>query len=268
MKNRKNLIRDIINQVLILAGLGAALLWLFKERAALQNLGRLSFLRWLLPCAFILYLLSFIGTVRGLSSDYLFQRYDPTDPKSLKLLGAEKRYRSFSPARYQAQGDVVLEHLVHTLQKQGFRQVSRQNFGLVLERGQGRQMERFMAIYKPMLNVIISERHIKEAGEYILNNQRPCRYNTLVLISNMEADSEVLSAAVAVVNFSSKLSQNTLFVPYVLDLVHGRLFYPQDMSGQKLSARRYGEQQRELMLKVTLQAAEKNAASHLPRQRA
>lgn len=259
MKEKRTRIREFINQILILLALGIAVGWLLINRAGLANLGRLSFLRhfvWILP---LLYLLLLVESIRGFSANYLFKRYDPADTASLADLKAIKRYQIFSPRNYPLEGDAAVHNLLAGLFKTGYREVSRESFGVVLERGSGKEASRLAVIYKPMLNFLIAERHINEASEYVLQAKRRIPHNAIVLVSDMDSDEEMLSSGVAVVNFASKLQKDLILMPYLLDVKHGRLFYPQDSSGLSLSDRSYYSQQREDMSKAVLQNKRKAA---------
>ncbi|MDO5016267.1 MAG: hypothetical protein Q4E09_04605 [Eubacteriales bacterium] len=255
MKEKRTLIREFINQILILLALGIAVVWLLANRAALGNLGRLSFLRhfvWILP---LLYILLLLESIRGFSANYLFKRYDPADTASLADLKAIRRYQFFSPREYPLEGDAAVHGLLAGLFRSGYREVSRESFGVVLERGNGKEASRIAVIYKPMLNFLIAERHINEASEYVLQAQRRIPHNAIVLVSDMDSDEEMLSSGVAVVNFASKLQKGLILMPYLLDVKHGRLFYPQDSSGLSLGDRSYYSQQREDMSKAVLRAS-------------
>lgn len=248
MKDKRKIISDIIQQGLILFVLGLALLFLFKERAALDNLGPFSFMKIVLWLAILLFVLVFIETIRNLSSSYLFRRFDPADPASLEELAKIKRYRLFRPVKIDKAGETAVLRYLHALQAKGFKEVARQSFGIILEKGKGKNTERFIIIYKPMLNVIIADRHLKEASEYILRARNKLRRNAILFVSDMESDTEMLSSAVCAVNFVPKLSPGLVFMPYVLDLRHGRLFYPQDSSGQSImDLLYYREQKREII---------------------
>ncbi len=242
MKDKRKIISDIIQQGLILFALGLALLFLFKERAALDNLGPFSFMKIVLWLAILLFLLVFIETIRNLSSSYLFRRFDPADPASLEELAKIKRYRTFRPVKIDKAGETAVLRYLHAVQAKGFKEVARQSFGIVLEKG--KSAERFIIIYKPMLNVIIADRHLKEASEYILRTRNTPRRNAILFVSDMESDTEMLSSAVCAVNFVPKLSPGLILMPYVLDLRHGRLFYPQDRSGQSIMDLLYFREQR------------------------
>lgn len=268
MRDKRTIAKELINQILILFSLGLAVLWLILNRSALGNLGGLSFLRylvWILP---ILYGWILLESIRAFSANYLFKRYDPADPASLAELRKVKRYRAFSPKQYPLEGDTVLIKLIAGLKGQGFQEVTRQPFGLVLEKGRGKAAERVALIYKPMLNVLISSRHLKEASDFILKAPRRVPRNALILLTDMDSDSEILSSAVSVVNHSTKLQPGLIFVPYVLDLKHGRLFYPQDNSGQSLSDRQYFKDQQKLIIDASLAkpAQARPGAGKPPRQ--
>lgn len=251
MKKKRSIIYDIFNQIAVLALLGLTLLFLWTRRANLENLGPLSLLRYVLYLAMLLYLFLVVDAVRSLSSAYLFKRYDPADPESLKELAKLGRYKAFPP-NGRLEGVQVLLSLLHDLKLAGFREVSRQSFGIVMEKKGGANPGRFMVIYKPMLNVLIADRHLKEATAYILQAKSSLRRNAILLISDMESDSEMLSSAVSAVNFIPKISSRSILVPYVLDLRHGRLFYPQDKSEQSLGDRHYYRQQRQRILQHSL----------------
>lgn len=251
MKKKRSLISEIFNQVAVLLVLAAALIYLWGQRAALQRLGPLSFLRYGLYLALVLYLLLAIDAIRSLSSAYLFKRYDPADPESLKDLAKLTRYQAFPP-NGNLEGVKVLVSLLHDLKAAGFREVSRQSFGIVMENTGVGQQERFILIYKPMLNVLIADRHLKEAAAYVLQAKTRIRRNAILLISDMESDTEMLSSAVSAVNYLPKLSSRCVLVPYILDIRHGRLFYPQDKSEQNLQDRHYYRQQRQRILQHSL----------------
>lgn len=251
MKKKRSLISEVFNQVAVLLVLGLALIYLWRQRAALGQLGPLSFLRYGLWLALVLYLCLLIETLRSLSSSYLFKRYDPADPESLKDLAKLTRYQAFPPAG-NVEGVKVLVSLLQYLKRSGFREVSRQSFGIVMENTGAGKEERFILIYKPMLNVLIADRHLKEAAAYVLQSKTRIRRNAILLISDMESDTEMLSSAVSAVNYLPKLSNHCVLMPYVLDICHGRLFYPQDQSEQSLLDRYYYRQQRQLILQHSM----------------
>lgn len=251
MKKKRSLISEIFNQVAVLLVLALALIYLWRQRAALQHLGPLSFLRYGLYLALVLYLLLAIDALRSLSSAYLFKRYDPADPESLKDLAKLTRYQAFPP-NGNLEGVKVLVSLLHDLKAAGYREVTRQSFGIVMENTGAGQQERFILIYKPMLNVLIADRHLKEAAAYVLQSKNRIRRNAILLISDMESDTEMLSSAVSAVNYLPKLSSRCVLVPYILDIRHGRLFYPQDKSEQNLQDRHYYRQQRQRILQHSL----------------
>lgn len=260
--NRRGYISTVLNRLAILAFLGGGIVLLLRHQQGLSNLGPLAALRLLIPVVLALYALLLLDSLRILTSNYMFKRYDPADPESVRDLGRNPRYRVFSPQRLQEDGDALLLRFLQALHGRGYREASRQNFGIVLERPAsgivqsllGRR-ERFILIYKPMINVLIAEQHIRDASEYILRAGGKVRRNSLLFLSDMESDAEMLSAAVSVVNAVNQLDQGSILVCHLLDLRHGRLFYPQDNSSQTFADRSYYRGERNFFESVVKAAA-------------
>lgn len=229
---------DLIMQGVILALLGIAVFFMIAKREYLSNLGPLAEIRHIVWPILLLYIYIVIDTVRSLSSSYLFKPYDPTDEDSLKALAEVKQYRLFRAAA-SYNGEALSLHLARCFMREGFREKLRLSFGTIMEKGSAKPSERVIIIYKPMLNVIIADRHLKEASDFLVKQGRGLRRNSMIIVSDMESENEMLSCAVSVVNFLPKLSEHSFLMPFILDLRHGRLFFPQDRSEQSFSDRHY-----------------------------
>lgn len=238
---------DLIKQCVILAILGLGVLFMLKKREYLGNLGPMAAIKYVVWPILILYIYIFIDTVRNMSSSYLFKPYDPTDEDSLKALAAVRQYRLFKGSG-SYNGEALSLLLARSFMQEGFRERGRLSFGSVMEKGKGKSSERVIIIFKPMLNVIISDRHLKEASDFLLKEGRGVRRNSMIIVSDMESENEMLSSAVSVVNFLPKLSERSFLMPFILDLRHGRLFFPQDRSEQSLSDRHYFSQVKKFIL--------------------
>lgn len=236
--NKGTFWKDLLTQLVVLGIFGAGLIWIIRNRFYLRNLGPFSWLRFLLPVTIALYLWLFSIAVRSLMANYFLKRYDPGDPESVRELGTIPKYQIKGKWPRPEESTVWVRRMLRYCHKNNAREVSRRSFGVVHERPattpfqslRGRT-ERLILLYRPILNVLIEDRLLSEASTYILNNKKNAvRRNCILLISDMDNDTEMLSSAAGVVNYLVKLDQGSILYPFLLDLHHGRLFYPQDHS--------------------------------------
>lgn len=255
-KNKKSAFSELLTQIIVMGILGVASLWILKNRAPLADLGPLSFLK-LIPWLILgLYLWLLTIVIRSLSSSYFLKRYDPADARSLQELSRVRRYHIEGSA-FQGDPSLVIRRLIRELKRTKGVEKARYEFGAVYERpattplqsvmGRG---ERWIFNYNPMLNVLIADRYMSDSSRFILrrNHDYFARRNVLLLISDMENDVEILSAGSGVVNFLPAISGKVILMPYLLDLRHGRLFYPSDLSSLSLPDQLYFKQQKKLIL--------------------
>lgn len=236
--NKGTFWKDLLTQVIVLGVFGFGLVWIIRNRGFLTNLGHFSWLRFLLPVTIVLYIWLFSIAVRSLMANYFLKRYDPGDPESVRELGTIKKYRIKGRWPRPEESIVWVRRMLNLFQKNNAREVSRRTFGIVHERpattpfqGMLGRTERLILLYRPILNVLIEDRLLSEASTYILKNKKhDVRRNCILLISDMDNDTEMLSSAAGVVNYLVKLDQGNILYPFLLDLHHGRLFYPQDHS--------------------------------------
>ena len=76
-ENKRQAIRSILSQILVLGFLGALLIFIFLRRQLFLRLGPLSFLRLLLPLAFVLYIWLLVLGAKSIFGKYFLKRYDP-----------------------------------------------------------------------------------------------------------------------------------------------------------------------------------------------
>lgn len=258
-ENKRGLISEVLTQLIVLLFLGAGLVWIIRHSAVLGELGPLSFLRHLVPIACVIYVILLVTSIRSLFSDYFLKRYDPADPESVRELAMIRRYRlGGNTARLKREPAELIKRLEAGLRRDKAREVSRRSFGIVFERPattpfqslRGRY-ERIILLYRPILNVLIADRLLSEAAEYIYSKNKPnVRRNCILLMSDMENDTEMLSSAAGIVNYLSRVDNGKLLYPFLLDLNHDRLFYPQDHSMLSLADRYYFYNQRNTFLEI------------------
>ena len=269
-ENKRQAIRSILSQIFVLGFSGALLIFIFLKRQLFLRLGPLSFLRLLLPLAFALYIWLLILGAKSIFGKYFLKRYDPGDAESVRELGKISRYRlQGNHNGIVAEPSALLKRFEKQLLATGAREVPRRSFGIVYERPassgissmRGR-VERVILLYRPILNVLIEDRLISEAADYIQDRKNVAvRRNLILLMSDMENDVEMLSSAAGVVNTLSRLDSKTLLVPFLLDIYHGRLFYPQDLSMLSLSDRSYYRSTQRKIAEIYSRSSRKSLSS-------
>lgn len=276
--NKGTFWKDLLTQLIVLGVFAVGMIWIIRNRAYLNNLGPFSWLRFLLPLTLVLYLWLFSIVLRSLMANYFLKRYDPGDPESVRELAGIGKYQIRGKWPRAEEASVWVRRMLHLFHKDNAREVSRRSFGIVYERPattpfqslRGRA-ERLILLYRPILNVLIEDRLFGEASTYILNNKRnSVRRNCILLISDMDNDTEMLSSAAGVVNYLVKLDQGSILYPFLLDLHHGRLFYPQDHSMMTWADNLYFNRMKSDILHIMENARpalpERNKAPVRPRQ--
>lgn len=229
---------ELFTQLVVLAIFGVSLFWVFRNRALFMRLGPFSVLRYLLPLSFGVYLILIIVVARNIFSDYFLTRYDPADTDSVNALGKIQRYKIKGGFPLMEESNQILRRYLNAFAKKKAKEVARGSFGVVFERPATTPFqallghkERLILLYRPILNVLIADRLLSEASEYILRTRKPdVRRNVILMISDMNNDTEMLSTACGVVNYLVRVDNGKLLYPFLLDLHHGRIFYPQDKS--------------------------------------
>ena len=89
------------------------------------------------------------------------------------------------------------------------------------------------------MNVLVVDQLLRDSIKYVRQRtDAPSPRNLLILIMNRDDKIEAASAAAGVVNFLGKFEGGTLGV-MLLDIRHGRLYYPIDRSLQPRGHRRF-----------------------------
>lgn len=231
--------KKVFSQTFVFILLGYALFWLSGK---IQLISDFSYINWLKLAYFFclaIYILLFASTVRSLITNNVIQTYDPTSANSLKKLRKQKKYQLNGQLIRQSdnQADLVQE-VAQYLQTAGYRQTSAPQLGIVFEKETGflnwklqRKSHRVFLLYRPLLNILIVDNILAESARYIdLHNQeKPVSQNSLILITDMKNEEEVLSAGTGIVNFISGKSTAYLY-PIFVDIMHQHIFFPQDIS--------------------------------------
>ncbi|MDO5734052.1 MAG: hypothetical protein Q4P08_02825 [Eubacteriales bacterium] len=238
MRRKLRVFREQFFKIAAFVILGAVLFWVYKRRVVAAEYIPAEYVRVALIIALLLYLIYGISLLQGLGHSGWLRRFDPGDPDSLNELAEMKRYKL--PAKYAAlvhdEGDELLENIHLYLRSRGFSEQIRRSFGLVYERKLfgvdshlRERWQRVIVLYRPLLNVIVVDQMLKEAIDYIDRSSPYANMNQYILLTDMENDQEVLSAAAGVVNFLGKLNKSYLS-PILIDQNEGRLFFPSDRS--------------------------------------
>lgn len=234
----KGWFRDLFSHFVILALIGAGLLWLRKKIGQAPDFEALKYLDTALTVAFVLYGLMLLVFLFQLFSSIKLERFSPGNPKSIKRLDRIRRFRFRKKYRrlqdsWPGYRNEIRDHFVNKKWiKTGF-----QPFDAVLVRkrmipsfGRTRLVDRLFFFYHPMLNVIIVDQILKESERKIeeLYGPYPAPRNRLIFLTDMKNRDEVTSAAAGVVNYLGTTGCQASLYPVLLDLDAGRFFYPLD----------------------------------------
>lgn len=231
--------KKIFSQIFIFAVLGLALYWLAGK---LELLARLSYIKWLRLAYFFclaIYLMLLISTTRSLITSNILEAYDPANANSLKKLRRQKKYHLSGQLIRNLDNQVdLVQEVARYLQAAGYRQTSTPQLGIVFERETSffnwkfqRKSHRVFLLYRPLLNFLIVDNILAECAKYIdhYSQQRQFSQNSLILLTDMKNEEEVLSAGTGIVNFISGKSTAYLY-PVFVDIMHQHIFFPQDIS--------------------------------------
>ncbi|MDO5738145.1 MAG: hypothetical protein Q4P65_02710 [Eubacteriales bacterium] len=232
------IIRENIYKLVAVPFFILALIWIKRHLYEATYLLPEAYLRLAYIVLVLLFFFYLLVLVRSIFYRAWLRRFDPADPESLDGLASYRRYQlpdSLADALRQNSED-FLDRLNLYLRKRGFQSNVRRTFGQIYERkllGLDLRLkprhQRVMVLYRPLLNVIVVDQMLKEASEYIESNQSYAKMNQYIMLTDMQNDQEVLSAAAGIVNFLGKLKYSYLS-PTLIDIREGRIFFPLDRS--------------------------------------
>ncbi len=238
MRRKLRIIKENILKVLVLPIFVLAIVWIRRHLAAPAEYIPQKYVKLAFLALLILFVIYLFYLFQSLVHSAWLRRFDPGDPESLSGLAKLRRYKlpeSLAAALRNNQ-DEVLEKINIYLHSRGFNDNLRRSFGQIYERkliGFDRRMrsrwQRIAVLYRPILNVIVVDQMLKEAIDYIERSSPHAKMNQYILVTDMGNNQEVLSAAAGVVNFLGSLQQSYLS-PVLIDLHHGRIFFPLDRS--------------------------------------
>lgn len=239
--------RDVIIPLLFLGGFGYGLYFVWQKISEQPDLADNRFLNYLLLACLIIYILLALVTLRHAAASYSLERFNPGNPQSIYRLmkmrrfglsrGIASRMRSWA-----APADEIGQWLI----SKGYGPAARTPHGRVFEKnklinipGQTRHCDRIFLLEHDLLNVLVVDQLLRDSIKYVRQRtDAPSPRNLLILIMNRDDKIEAASAAAGVVNFLGKFEGGTLGV-MLLDIRHGRLYYPIDRSLQPRGHRRF-----------------------------
>lgn len=232
-------LREIISQVFVLLIIGFALIWIGKNLSKLEILLYAKWIKIIFYFCVFLYIILFQSIIRSLIGSTVMHSYNATDSESLKRLKNKKKYQLTNSLKpYAADKHKFFQMLNKQMENQNFKLVTKNNLGLIFEKKTPfltinfKQKEhRVFLLYRSLFNVLIVDNILNEAKNFIhyYRLAKPVSQNKLIIISDMENEEEILSAGTGIVNFMSSKRSGYLY-PIFIDLCHGHIFYPQDIS--------------------------------------
>lgn len=239
--------RDVIIPLLFLGGFGYGLYFVWQKLSEQPDLSNNSFLKYLLLACLIIYILLAFVTLRHAAASYSLERFNPGNPQSLNRLMKMRRFglsRSIT-ARMRSWAAPV-DELTQWLTSKDYKPAARTPHGRVFEKsrlislpGQPRHCDRIFLLEHDLLNVLVVDQLLRDSIKYVRQRtDAPSPRNLLILVMNRDDKIEAASAAAGVVNFLGKFDGGTLGV-MLLDIRHGRLYYPIDRSLQPRGHRRF-----------------------------
>lgn len=238
MKQKYWKIQKILSQVFILIIIGLTLNWIGKNLEKFDLLVDLKWIRLLYGFCLILFVILCISTLSSLVLDKFSRPYNPADQQSLARLNSRKKYQLDAQLvkQIKAEGNFV-QHITQWLKNEGYQPIKKDKIGIIFEKKTRfynyklqRKYHRTFLLYRPLLNVLIIDNILSEAGKFaIKKNNKLISQNNLILISDMKNEEEILSAGAGIVNYVST-KQSSYLYPLFIDINHSHIFYPQDIS--------------------------------------
>lgn len=242
----KGWFREVFSHFVILALLGAGLLWLYEKAKEVPVFKALKYLDTAFIVAFILYGLMLVIFIFQLFSSVKLERFSPGNPDSLRRLDRIRRFRLPGKCRQlQDHWPDYRNDFRDYFARRKWTKAGMQPFDLVMTRrrlvpsfGRTPLVDRVFLFNHPMLNVIIVDQILKECERKIeeFYGQYPAPRNRIIFLTDMKNRDEITSAAAGVVNYLGTAGHRISLYPVLLDMNAGRFFYPLDTT---LVARRH-----------------------------
>ncbi len=239
--------RDVIIPLLFLGGFGYGLYFVWQKIAEQPDLADNRFLNYLLLACLIIYILLALVTLRHAAASYSLERFNPGNPQSLNRLMKMRRFGlSHGIASRMRNWAAPVDEIGQWLVSKDFKPAARTPNGRVFEKnrlfsipGRPRPCDRIFLLEHDLLNVLVVDQLLRDCIKYVRQrSDAPSPRNLLILVMNRDDKIEAASAAAGVVNFLGKFDGGTLGA-MLLDLKHGRLYYPIDRSLQPRGHRRF-----------------------------
>lgn len=239
--------RDVLFPLIVLVIFGFGIYWIWEKMGEQPELRDSKIFYYAFITGLIVYLILAVITIRHAVSSYSLERFNPGNPQSLKRLRKMRRFHLSTNVRTRLQSWVdPTEDITQWLNGLGYLADARTPHGRVFIKPRKllfwmrpTPVDRIFVLQHDLLNVLVIDQIFKDSIRFIRQqNEKPSPRNLLILVMNRKDDNEAVSAAAGVVNFLGKFNGGTLGV-LLLDVVHGRLFYPVDRSLQPRSHRRF-----------------------------
>lgn len=239
--------RDVIIPLLFLGGFGYGLYFVWQKILEQPDLSDNRFLSYLLIACLAVYILLAFVTLRHAAASYSLERFNPGNPQSINRLMRMRRFGlSRQIAARMRNWAAPAEEISQWLSANNYKPAARTPHGRVFEKtrlfrlpGQPRHCDRIFLLEHDLLNVLVVDQLLRDSIKYIRQRtDAPSPRNLLILVMDRDDKVEAASAAAGVVNFLGKFDGGTLGA-MLLDIRHGRLYYPIDRSLQPRSHRRF-----------------------------
>lgn len=264
--------RDVIIPLLFLGGFGYGLYFVWQKIAEQPELSESRFLSYIMIICIIAYILLAFVTLRHAAASYSLERFNPGNPQSINRLMKMRRFGLNRGIAARMQGWAApADEIGQWLSSSGFAPAARTPHGRVFEKprllrlpGHARPCDRIFMLEHSLLNVLVVDQLLRDSIKYIRQrSDAPSPRNLLILVMDRDDMVEAASAAAGVVNFLGKFDGGTLGV-ILLDIRHGRLYYPIDRSLQPRSHRRFQDLMRIRLLHYLSKSSQQVRKSEPP----
>jgi hypothetical protein len=239
--------KDVLFPLIILVIFGYGIYWIWQKMAERPELHDNKMFYYAFITGLIVYAVLAVITIRHAVSSYSLERFNPGNPQSLKRLRRMRRFHLSANIKKRLDNWVdPTEDITQWLNDLGYNADARTPHGRVFIKPRKvifwtrpTPVDRVFVLQHNLLNVLVIDQLLKDSIRFIKQqNEKPSPRNLLILVMTRTDDNEAVSAAAGIVNFLGKFNGGTLGV-LLLDVIHGRLFYPIDRSLQPRSHRRY-----------------------------
>jgi hypothetical protein len=246
--------KDVLMPIFYLFVFGAGLYWLRRELLQVPALVDSNFVNLALRLLLIIYLLLLVITIHHIFSTYDLERYDPGDPASLKRLLRRHRFRL---TKKPLAGESMLLAIEQSLFADHYRLEAESHLiGRIYLRHSPAWLlglslcDRVIILQHEPLNILLVDQLLQDCIHFLRGQEeKPSRRNVLILVTRMEDQIEIASAAAGIVNFLGKFQGGTL-CPFFLAMKQHRLFYPADRTLMPRSHRLFQDRLRLHLLRI------------------